>query len=102
MTNKTESFQKVIDKNFKRLDLYTTALTRVHGHNHPEVFKVRELFETIKSKIISENINKPDLDAEFSQLRQVTQNYKVPTGVCEAYEGVYNMFSEIDQAYQAR
>lgn len=102
MTNKTESFQKVIDKNFKKVDLYTTALTRVHGQSHPEVFKVRELFEAIKSKVISETINKPDLDAEFSQLRQVTQNYKIPTDVCEAYEDAYNMLSEIDQAYQAK
>lgn len=102
MTNNRESFQKVIDKNFKKVDLYTTALTRVHGHDHPEVFKVRELFEAIKSKIISESISKPELDAEFLQLRQVTQNYKVPTGVCEAYEGAYNMLSEIDQAYQIK
>lgn len=102
MTNKTGSFQKVIDENFVQLDLYTTALTRVHGQDHPEVFKVRELFEAIKSKIIEESISKPDLDVELSQLRQVTKNYKAPKGVCEAFEGTYNMLSEIDQAYQVK
>src|SRR5699024_4099630 len=42
-----QTFNEVITNHFEKLDLYTTAITRAHGKNHPEAFEVRELFETI-------------------------------------------------------
>jgi len=34
-------------------------------------------------------------------LRETTNNYTVPDDVCESYEAVYNMLSELDKAYHA-
>ncbi len=30
------------------LDLYTKAITKAHGKNHPEVFQVRAIYEKIQ------------------------------------------------------
>lgn len=93
-------FQEIVDKNFEPLDLYTTAITRAHGKSHPETFKVRELFEVIITKVKEAGTIKPDLRLEFSKLRQATDNYTIPEGICETYASVYNMLSKVDQAYQ--
>lgn len=42
-----------------------------------------------------------NLDNEFKQLREITDNYTVPGDVCESYEAVYNMLSELDDAYKS-
>lgn len=101
MSEKIATFYKVFDNYFEKLDLFTTAITRAHGDNHPEVFEVRELFETINAKINEASTNKPNLDEDFAQLRHITDHYTVPGDVCETYEGVYNMLSEVDKAYHA-
>lgn len=92
------AFNELVEKNFETLDLYTTAITRAHGKSHPEAFEVRELFVTMKEKVAADE-GQPNLDAEFTKLRQVTGNYEVPDDVCATYEGVYNMLSEVDNAY---
>ena len=94
-------FNEVVNHHFEKLELYTTAITRAHGKNHPEAFEVRELFEKISNKVKDAGANKPDLDAEFTQLRKITDNYTIPEDVCETYAGTYEMLSEIDEAYQA-
>ena len=94
-------FNEVADKYFEKLDMFTAAITRAHGKNHPEAFEVRELFSEIKEKIQIAGSTKPNLDAELTQLREVTNNYTIPDDVCGTYAAVYNMLSEADQAYQA-
>ena len=42
------------------------------------------------------------MDNEFKQLREITDNYTVPSDVCETYEAVYNMLSELDEAMKYR
>lgn len=95
------AFKEAVNNHFKQLDLFTSAITRAHGKNHPEAFEVRELFSKIKEKTQAAGIANPNLDTEFSKLREVTNQYAVPDDVCETYAAVYNMLSEIDRAYQA-
>lgn len=99
MSEQNKAFYEVVENYFSKLDLYTTAITRAHGKSHPEAFKVRELFETMNTKVTEARTNKPNLDQEFTQLRKVTDNYTIPNDVCETYAGVYNMLKEADQAY---
>ena len=94
-------YQEITDQYLEKLDVFSLAITRAHGKTHPETFKVRELFEKIKEKTNNATSSKPDLDAEFMELRQVTDHYKVPSDVCETYEAVYHMLLEIDDAYLA-
>lgn len=96
-----QTFNEVITNHFEKLDLYTTAITRAHGKNHPEAFEVRELFEKLSKKVKDAGANKPDLDVEFAQLRKITDNYAIPGDVCETYAGTFEMLSEVDKAYQA-
>ncbi|MFO8069532.1 MAG: iron-sulfur cluster repair di-iron protein, ric [Alkalibacterium sp.] len=91
------TFKTVLNDYFPKLEFYTVPLTRAHGKNHPEVFDVHELFQTMNAKV--NGSDKPDLDKEFKRLREVTNNYALPTDACETYEAVYSMLSEADEAY---
>lgn len=93
-------FNEVASSYFPKLEMFTLAITRAHGKNHPEAFEVRDLFTTIQEKTKKSGANKPNLDVEFMQLRDVTNDYAIPGDVCETYAAVYNMLSETDQAYQ--
>jgi len=99
MSEQTETFHEIVERNFETLDLYTTAITRAHGKNHPEAFVVRELFKVMNEKIKQTGDSKPHLEEEFIQLRVVTDHYKIPEDVCETYAGVYQKLSELDKSY---
>lgn len=101
MMSEQTPFNEVVENYFEKLDLYTTAITRAHGKNHPEAFEVRELFEVINEKVKEVGMDTPNLDEEFTQLRKITNNYTIPSDVCETYAGVYNMLSEVDESYHA-
>lgn len=95
------TFSEAKERNLKRLEQYVPVVARVHGGSHPEFYDVRRLFDQIRSKIKEAGSGKPNLDSEFQQLRQTTDNYTVPGDVCESYEAVYEMLAELDKAYQA-
>lgn len=95
-------FQAQVEKNFERLDLYTTAITRAHGKSHPEAFDVRKVFEKIQEKVKAAGEGKPDLCEEFAQLQKVTDYYAIPKGVCPTYESTYEMLKDLNQAYDAQ
>lgn len=90
-----------INTHSEKLNLFTTAITRAHGKNHPEAFDVRELYTQLEAKTKKAGSDKPDLDTEFTQLRAITDHYTIPGDVCETYAAVYNMLAEADEAYQA-
>lgn len=92
------TFSQAKEKNLKTLKQYVPVVARVHGASHPEFHDVRKVFDTIVEKA---NEEKPQLDEEFAKLREITDGYKVPGDVCESYEAVYKMLSELDTAYQA-
>lgn len=94
-------FNQTVKQHFPKLKLFTLAITRAHGDNHPEVFEVRKLFKVINKKTKKAKKNKPDLDGEFVELRKVTNNYQIPGDACEAYKATYTMLKEVDEAYRA-
>lgn len=102
MSEQKRIFDDVVTNHFEKLDLYTTAITRAHGQNHPEAFEVRELFESISGKLKDAGKNTPDLNTELAQLRIVTDNYTIPGDVCDTFAGTYRMLSELDKAYQTQ
>ena len=85
-------------KELETLDLYSNAITKVHGDSHPEAFEVREQFEKIQEKIKADKDNLK-LDEEFEALRKITSNYEVPNDVCETYEATYRMLEQADKEY---
>jgi regulator of cell morphogenesis and NO signaling len=95
-------FNEATKQYFKKLTLFVPVVERVHGGNHPKFHDVRKLFDEINAKVKKSGSEKPDLYDELRQLREITNNYAVPGDVCESYEAVYNMLSEIDKAYQAQ
>lgn len=76
------------------LDLYTKAITKAHGKNHPEVFQVRTIYEKIQEKI---NHHQFDLSEEFSKLRTITHDYAIPNDVCGTFKATYEMLEAFDQ-----
>lgn len=96
-----KKFNEAIDKNMARLEQFVPIVKRVHGSLHPEFHEVSDLFIEINNKITAIKDEKPDLNKEFTQLRKVTNNYTVPTDVCESYEAVYEMLANLDKAYES-
>ena len=90
--------KEFFDKNDETLDLYTKAITKAHGRNHPEVFEVRSLYQGIQDKVSGGNY---DLASEFTQLRTVTSNYAIPGDVCGAFKATYELLAEFDSLARA-
>ncbi|WP_062353468.1 hypothetical protein [Bacillus kwashiorkori] len=100
MIEQNKTFTEVFNNYYEKLELFSKAITRAHGKNHPEAFEVRELFEAI-SKKVKEDVTKIDLENEFTQLRKITDNYTIPNNVCETYAATFHMLEELDKVYQA-
>lgn len=98
--SKQLTFNQIKENRFKTLEQYVPIVARVHGGNHPEFHEVHNVFDTIITKTKKAGAEKPELNKEFSKLREITDNYKVPGDVCESYETVYNMLAELDKAYR--
>lgn len=99
----SNTFNELAKNHLKTLDKYVPVVDRVHGDAHPEFHEVKKLYESLSQKVKDANKTKttPNLDEDFQSLRDVTNNYTLPSGVCETYEAVYKMLSELDQAYKA-
>lgn len=95
--SKQLTFKEAKEKYLKTLEQYVPVVARVHGEHHPEFHEVRKIFDIIVKK--TKEAEKPLLDEEFARLREITNNYIIPVGVCESYEAVYNMLAQLDKAY---
>lgn len=93
-----KKFEEVKVENMKKLEQFLPIVERVHGENHPEIFKVGKQFKQLKEKINAKK-DRMQLDQEFNELRKITNHYEIPKDVCESYEAVYNMLASLDQAY---
>lgn len=98
MSNK---FKEVREKLIPTLERFVPIVAKVHGKHHPEFHDVRKVFDTMIEKTRVAGAEKVELNDEFAKLREITDNYTVPGDVCESYEAVYNMLSELDEAYKA-
>ncbi|EST89882.1 hypothetical protein T233_00988 [Vagococcus lutrae LBD1] len=90
------TLKEYMNKHKKDLDLFTSALTKAHVDNHPEVKSVREVYVCIQDKIDNEIEN---LDREFEKLDRITKNYEIPNDVCGTYEKTYNLLKEASNLY---
>lgn len=93
------SFKKLTKELFPVLVQYVSLVDRVHGEHHPEFHEVRQIFAVIYEKTNVANTETPDLYDEFTQLKEVTQDYAIPEDVCETYETVYEMLKKLSIAY---
>ncbi|MDD4089211.1 MAG: iron-sulfur cluster repair di-iron protein, ric [Tissierellia bacterium] len=94
-------FNETVKKLIPTLEKFVPIVARVHGKHHPEFHDVRKVFDAIIEKVKVVGTGKPELSEEFTKLREITGNYTVPGDVCESYEAVYKMLSELDESYQA-
>ena len=69
---------------------------RVHGSHHPELTRVREITEELQHT--DETTHTMTL---FQELRTVTEDYKIPEDVCEAFEATYHALERADQQLTA-
>ncbi|MFA5693012.1 MAG: iron-sulfur cluster repair di-iron protein, ric [Acholeplasmataceae bacterium] len=91
--------KKYIEENqeiLKQLDLFVPIVNKVHGKNHPEFNEVKNNYDVINNKLNTNNFN---LENEFTNLRKITSNYKIPNDVCESYEAVYLMLEKLDGSF---
>ncbi|MGY3765997.1 iron-sulfur cluster repair di-iron protein, ric [Vagococcus vulneris] len=70
---------------------------KVHGMHHPEFHDVTRIWEVLKEDVKAKNLDKiADL---FNQLNKVTDNYQIPTDVCDSFKLVYNDLQQLEIAY---
>lgn len=89
-------FEETMNLHKKNLELYVPVVARVHGPSHPVFYDVQKQYDLIIDKIEK----KEALVENFETLRTLTNNYEIPSDTCETYEAVYNMLSELDEAYK--
>jgi iron-sulfur cluster repair protein YtfE (RIC family) len=75
---------------------FAPIIERVHGSNHPELTRVREI--TLDLQQTTDAARKTGL---FTELRSVTQDYAVPGDVCEAFEATYRSLQQADGQHSA-
>ena len=92
-----KKFKEEYKNNLKLLELYVPVVERVHGESHPEFYQVAKVYKKLNVKL---ELESQDLSQEFTDLREITSNYEVPSDTCETYEAVYNMLAEMDKSYQ--
>lgn len=92
------NFKKAVKKYLPTLEQYVPIVARVHGESHPEFHDVHRVFNSINAKIMNSEEDL-ELNDEFYELRQITNDYEIPDDVCETFAAVYNMISELDRAY---
>ncbi|MDO5375631.1 MAG: hypothetical protein Q4F01_05520 [Staphylococcus rostri] len=83
-----------LEANRKTLDLYTNAITKEHGQNHPEVFEVRKLYLAMQHKMDNGNWEMQD---ELEQLAAITNNFAIPSDACETLTQTYQMFQKLNE-----
>lgn len=79
------------NRNLAKAVEFAPLIERVHGANHPELTRVRELTEAL-----------PGADRErtahlFTELRTVTGGYAVPPDGCEAFQATYRALERADR-----
>ena len=78
-----------------KLNLFVPIVNRVHGKEHPEFNRVQSLYNDLVKKLDAGE----KLEEIFAKLREVTNNYEVPSDTCESYEAVYHMLAKLDQHF---
>ncbi|NLJ72154.1 MAG: iron-sulfur cluster repair di-iron protein, ric [Syntrophomonadaceae bacterium] len=97
MTNVT--FAELVKEEFPIIGQYTPVLVRVHGEAHPELASVLEVFKKINKAANEKNLDELELRANFQKLREITQDYSLPSDACETYIETYNMLARADKTY---
>ena len=92
-----KAFKEVKDSNIDLLNQYVPIVKRVHGREHPEFIEVARVFEDLSKKLGKDDFE--NLKPLFMELREITNNYQVPSDVCESYEAVYVNLEILDKAY---
>lgn len=91
-----KKFDELKKEYSEKLELYVPVVNRVHGKDHPEFNDVYDVYNKLSDKMKAEDST---LNEEFEQLREITDNYRVPEDTCESYEAVYDMLHKLDEAY---
>lgn len=92
-----KEFLNVVEKNWPKLIQFVPIVARVHGEEHPEFHEVKKEFDLMNEKIDKNNLD--SLEDHFKNLQKITNNYKVPSDVCETYEACYVMLEELNNSY---
>ena len=73
---------------------YAPIIERVHGANHPELTRVREITEQLAAADAT-----TDVAPLLTELRRVTDGYAIPDDVCETFEATYAALAEVEAQY---
>ena len=87
------------EQNDEQLTLYTKAITKAHGAEHPEVFRIYELYKQLKDKA---NTNNWNFSSELNEMSLLTDHFSVPSDACEAMTTVYQKLAHLSRLNQTK
>jgi len=73
---------------FDELKFFARKVAEVHGPDHWEFIEINWIVEEIKEDNL-ENIN-------FTKLRELSNNYQIPSGACNAQTTLLNLLKKLD------
>lgn len=97
------TFRKANTGNLMKINLLLPKVSKLYGSSHPEILEVQKVFEMMKKKTMAAMMGRtgnPELNEEFTSLREITNNYTVPDDVNENFATVYKAFEEVNKVYQ--
>ncbi len=92
-----QNFKDVVERNLKKIELYSPIVARVHGDAHPEFLELKKVIDVLILKIKNNNL---ELDEEFDKANKITNGFTLPEGVCETYTEVYFLLKELKDTYK--
>jgi len=75
-------------KEFEELKFFAKKVAEVHGPEHSEFIEINTVVEEIQEDNL-ENIN-------FTKLRELSNNYAIPEGACNAQTTLLNLLKRLD------
>lgn len=72
------------------LDLFTKAIAKAHGKNHPEVFEVQALYQDLQDHLAHEQ----EITSDLEKLNTITNHFAIPDDVCSTFKKTYQLLQE--------
>jgi regulator of cell morphogenesis and NO signaling len=91
------TYQEIVNSSdVKELNKILPVVQRVHGGNHPEIYRVGEIYTDIlkgmKSGKSSEGMTKL-----LNELKSITGNFTVPADVCATFCRTYELLAKLTE-----
>lgn len=91
------TYQEIINSSdVEELNKILPVVQRVHGGNHPEIYRVGEIYtDILKGMKLGKNNEK--MNKLLNELKSITGNFMAPADVCATYCRTYELLAKLTE-----